>query len=89
MPKFSVAIPAYNRPEFLHQAIGSCLNQSLGDLEVIVSDDCSSDDLASVARSFRDDRVKYHRSDVTSSDQEPSGGRGPLYRHLRADPQFG
>jgi glycosyltransferase involved in cell wall biosynthesis len=61
-PKFSIAIPAYNRPAYLSQAIASVLAQTIDDFEVIVSDDCSTDDLAMVVASFRDSRIKYHRS---------------------------
>lgn len=61
-PKFSIAIPAYNRPEFLAQAIRSALAQTVDDFEVIVSDDCSTEDLESVVLSFHDSRLQYHRS---------------------------
>ncbi len=61
-PEFSIAIPAYNRPAYLSQAIASVLAQTIDDFEVIVSDDCSTDDLAGVVASFSDSRIKYHRS---------------------------
>ena len=43
----SVIIPAYNRPEFLLEAVGSVVSQQAGDfeLETIVVDDSSSRDL--------------------------------------------
>ena len=40
-PLFSVVIPTYGRPEFLAQAVGSVLAQTVPDLEVIVVDDAS------------------------------------------------
>jgi glycosyltransferase involved in cell wall biosynthesis len=61
-PKFSIAIPAYNRRDYLEQAIGSSLAQTTPDFEVIVADDCSTDELSSVTKSFGDSRIKYHRS---------------------------
>jgi glycosyltransferase involved in cell wall biosynthesis len=61
-PRFSIAIPAYNRREFLRQAIVSALAQTMPDFEVIVSDDCSTDDLRPLIGSFGDPRIKYHRS---------------------------
>jgi glycosyltransferase involved in cell wall biosynthesis len=61
--KFSIVIPVYNRPEYLRQAVASCLKQTVSELEVIVSDDCSTDDLRSVTDSFSDPRVKYHRTE--------------------------
>jgi glycosyltransferase involved in cell wall biosynthesis len=39
MPKFSVIIPTRNRPEFLKEAALSVLQQSLGDLELLIVND--------------------------------------------------
>lgn len=61
-PKFSIAIPVYNRPDYLKQAIRSALGQTASDFEIVVSDDCSTEDLYSVATSFGDPRISYHRS---------------------------
>jgi len=40
-PTVSVIIPTYNRPEFLNQAVGSVLNQTFQDFELLVVDDGS------------------------------------------------
>ena len=61
-PKFSIAIPAYNRSDYLTEAVKSCLMQTAHDFEVIISDDCSMEDLGTVAKSFRDSRIRYSRS---------------------------
>jgi glycosyltransferase involved in cell wall biosynthesis len=61
-PKFSIAIPVYNRPDYLRQAIRSALGQTACDFEIVVSDDCSTDNLCSVVSSFCDPRISYHRS---------------------------
>ena len=61
-PQFSIAIPVYNRRDFLRQAIISALMQTVRDSEIIVSDDCSTEDLETVVASFDDPRIKYHRS---------------------------
>jgi glycosyltransferase involved in cell wall biosynthesis len=42
-PLLSVGIPAYNRPDALERAARSVLAQTLPDLELIISDDASSD----------------------------------------------
>jgi glycosyltransferase involved in cell wall biosynthesis len=62
-PRFSIVIPVYNRPDFLAQALASCVAQTTADWEVVVSDDCSSDDLVPVVESFADARIRYSRSD--------------------------
>ena len=58
MPAVSVIIPTYNRSGYLVQAVESVLNQTFGDLEVVVVDDGSTDDTARVLRSLNDPRVK-------------------------------
>jgi glycosyltransferase involved in cell wall biosynthesis len=63
VPKFSIAIPVYNRSEYLRQSIASCLAQTVDDLEVIVSDDCSTENLLAIVQSFDDRRIAYHRSE--------------------------
>jgi glycosyltransferase involved in cell wall biosynthesis len=57
-PLVSVCIPAYNTASLLGHAIESVLGQTLPDFELIVVDDCSTDDTAAVARRYRDPRVR-------------------------------
>ena len=60
MPRTSVIIPTHNRPELLPRAVESA--QLAGrDLEVVVVDDASTDQTASVCRSLKD--IKYVRVD--------------------------
>lgn len=42
-PKISVLIPMYNRKHYIEQCIGSVLNQTFQDFEIIVRDDGSKD----------------------------------------------
>lgn len=46
--KVSVCIPTYNQSQYLTQAVRSAYNQSVKPIEIIVSDDCSTDDTAKV-----------------------------------------
>ncbi|MEL6767329.1 MAG: glycosyltransferase family 2 protein [Pseudomonadota bacterium] len=57
----SVVIPTFNRRPLLERAVASALAQSLGDVEVIVSDDGSTDDTASVMQAWsqREPRLTY------------------------------
>jgi glycosyltransferase involved in cell wall biosynthesis len=59
MPKVSVIIPTYNRSDLLRSAIGSALDQTFTDLEIIVSDDKSTDNTRDVVQNFADMRIKY------------------------------
>ena len=63
MPKVSVIIPTYNRAEFLRSAIESALKQTFTDIEIIVSDDKSTDHTQEVVESFKDNRIKYVRNE--------------------------
>ena len=55
----SVVIPTYNREKVLARAIDSVLNQTYGDLEVIVADDCSTDNTRRLVERYSDPRVRY------------------------------
>lgn len=57
--KISVIIPSYNRAHLLPRAIKSVLAQSYQDWELVVVDDGSIDDTASVMQEFIDPRVTY------------------------------
>ena len=56
--KVSVIIPAYNTEQYIHKAISSVLSQTLTNIEVIVVDDCSTDNTVGVVQIFADPRVK-------------------------------
>jgi len=58
-PLFSVAIPAYKDAALLRLALESVLSQEASDLEVVISDDSDSAELAAVAAAARDPRVRY------------------------------
>jgi glycosyltransferase involved in cell wall biosynthesis len=60
----SVCIPAYNSERHLAATIDSVLCQSLSDLELIIVDDCSSDETAAVARRFTDPRIRLFVNDT-------------------------
>ncbi len=58
-PKYSVCIPAYNRPDTIRQAIQSIVGQTVTNWELIVTDDSSDDRVATVVASFEDRRILY------------------------------
>ena len=65
LPKVSVMIPTYNQQQYIVRAIKSALAQNYPNLEVVISDDQSSDATAEVVKQFlleiNDPRVKYFR----------------------------
>lgn len=63
-PSISVIIPAFNRAATLLASMRSVLSQSYEDFELLVVDDCSSDDTVSVARSLSDPRIRIIQNAV-------------------------
>ncbi len=57
-PLVSVIIPVYNRAATIQRAVDSVLRQSYKELEIIIVDDCSSDDTVRVVNSYQDKRIK-------------------------------
>jgi len=57
-------MPVYNREKYVGASIEAHLNQSFGDFELILTDNCSTDRSESICRSYaeKDPRVKYHRN---------------------------
>jgi glycosyltransferase involved in cell wall biosynthesis len=62
-PIVSVCIPLYNSELHLADTIRSVLAQSLEDFELIIVDDCSTDQSVEVARSFADPRIRLYVND--------------------------
>lgn len=61
-PLVSVLMTAYNREDYIAEAIESVLNSSYGNFELIIVDDCSSDNTVSIANNFlsKDERIKLY-----------------------------
>ena len=55
----SIVMPVYNAAAYLGEAIHSILSQSLRDWELVIVDDCSTDNSAEIVASFRDERIRF------------------------------
>jgi glycosyltransferase involved in cell wall biosynthesis len=51
-PRVSIILPVYNGADYLSQAIEGCLAQTCDNFELIVVDDCSTDNSLDVANSY-------------------------------------
>ena len=53
IPKVSVIVPNYNHAPYLRQRLDSIFNQSFQDFEVIILDDCSTDNSKEIIEEYR------------------------------------
>ena len=58
-PKVSVLIPTRERPDTLAKCLKTVVNQSYGNLEIIVSDNASSPETEAVVRGFDTPKIRY------------------------------
>ena len=64
MKKVTIMIPTYNQAKYISKAIESALSIDYSNIEVIVSDDCSSDNTEEVVSKYlSDNRYKYIKNE--------------------------
>ena len=65
IPKVSIGIPVYNGAKTLASTIEAAINQDYENLEIIISDNCSTDGTQIIAESYcaKDPRIKYVRQE--------------------------
>ncbi|MBQ5995343.1 MAG: glycosyltransferase [Clostridia bacterium] len=88
--KVSVCINAYNCERFIAETIQSVLDQSYTNFEIIVVDDCSTDDTVKVVEGFNDDRITLVRlpenQNISGSNNEAlKRATGDYIAHLDSD----
>ncbi|SDP06430.1 glycosyltransferase family 2 protein [Selenomonas ruminantium] len=64
MCTLSILITTYNQSELLKTNLAEIIKYKGNDIEVVVSDNCSTEDIASVITSFEDSRIKYYRNSI-------------------------
>jgi glycosyltransferase involved in cell wall biosynthesis len=76
-PFFSIVIPSYNRSVLIQGTLDSVLAQTFADYEVLVVDNCSTDDTAEVVAGYtqRDARIQFYQNDQ-NYDRSYSRNRG-------------
>ncbi len=76
-PRVTIGLPVYNGERFIREAIESVLGQSYGDLELLISDNASTDGTEDICREYAaaDQRVRYLRN-------ERNLGAAPNYNRL-------
>jgi glycosyltransferase involved in cell wall biosynthesis len=62
-PDISIIVPTFNRAQLLPKALNTCLAQCHQNIEIIISDNCSTDATFDAVEPFlKDPRVKYYRN---------------------------
>ena len=64
-PRLSIILPNYNHAEFLPRCLDASLQQSFRDFEVIIIDDCSTDNSYEILQEYarNDSRIRLHRNE--------------------------
>jgi glycosyltransferase involved in cell wall biosynthesis len=64
-PLVSIGVPVFNGEKLLAQALNSLLNQDYNNLEIIISDNGSTDTTSNICKEFvnKDTRIQYFRSE--------------------------
>lgn len=91
-PLVSVIIPCYNSEKNILQTIASVSAQTMGDLEILVVDDCSSDGSAKVVESIltEEPRLRFFQQDINhgvaqARNRALSEARGRYVAYLDSD----
>ncbi|PMB08283.1 glycosyl transferase family 2, partial [Fischerella thermalis CCMEE 5273] len=56
-PKISILLPVFNGQRYIRECINSILNQSFTNFELLISNDCSTDDSHNIIQEFSDPRI--------------------------------
>jgi len=62
----SIIMPSYNTAKFIEETVNSVLNQTYTNWELIIVDDCSTDNTDEVVSQFNDERIKYIKNEKNS-----------------------
>lgn len=67
-PTVSIVVPAYNAAKTIDETIQSVLNQTFCDWELIIVDDCSTDETSDIVHDYlyRDARIIYLKTEYAS-----------------------
>lgn len=62
----SIIMPSWNTGRFIAESIQSVINQTYSNWELLIVDDCSSDNTDEIVTSFNDNRIRYLKNEKNS-----------------------
>ena len=62
----SIIMPSWNTGRFIAESIQSVINQTYQKWELLIVDDCSTDNTDEIVASFQDERIRYFHNDHNS-----------------------
>lgn len=65
-PRVSILFPVYNGRRYLRESLESVLAQKFEDYELLICDDCSSDDSPKILAEYRDPRIRLTRHSINA-----------------------
>jgi glycosyltransferase involved in cell wall biosynthesis len=74
-PLVTINIPTYNQEKYIAKAIRSAIDQDYPNLQINVSDDCSTDNTLKIAKTFEREQVKVFKTSTNA-------GRVANYRNM-------
>jgi glycosyltransferase involved in cell wall biosynthesis len=91
-PLLSVIVPNFNNEQYLGNCLDSILGQTFTDLEIIIADDCSTDNSATIIKCYTGQypniRAIYHKKNIGVAENRHSGilqARGRYFTVLDSD----
>ncbi|WP_299009810.1 glycosyltransferase family 2 protein [uncultured Shewanella sp.] len=82
VPKVSVIMPVYNVASFVCEAITSVLNQDFSDFELLIINDCATDNSLSLCQTFTDERLVIINHEVNKG---LAAARNTGIRHAKGE----
>jgi glycosyltransferase involved in cell wall biosynthesis len=94
-PLVSIGLPVYNEEHFIRRSLDCLLSQDYGNIEIIVSDNCSSDSTWAILQDYasRDNRIRLNKNtanlgQVANLLKVLSMARGSFFMWAAADDEW-
>lgn len=83
-PLVTIAIPVY-KSRFLRQAIQSAINQTYRNIEIVIVNDASPENVDEIVSSFEDRRIKYFTNETNIGGQDPAENWNKCLEHASGE----